>query len=270
MRAEAILRILAGLAIAFAILLLRASPAHALACTGTASAYPYFGIDLLVSGPGSYSLCDYSAVSNNIAGVEGPFASGSASASAALNTLGAKATANNTAPAGSSGNAYGEAIANWADLFPINGGFAILAIQVSLVGNLNAAGAGFSSVGAEFDGFGGRGFGAGDSVQLSSPGLATIHVPIMPGGDVLFLGGTLFANASANEFGDGTSNFLTTFEITGVQGLDADGNFVQDVTLVDEMGNTLPVATPEPPAGLLLACGLLGLAAWRRASASRG
>jgi hypothetical protein len=261
MKLENTIRVAAVLAVILTTMLWRASPAYATACTAVAPSYPYFGVDVFASGPRSFSQCSPAGLSLATSGTDGAFGSGSAMAFATLGSLGAKATATNTAPTGSSGNAFGEGIANFADVFPVfvaSTAPTSILFSFSLAGGITSSGSGFAGIDAEMSAFTGSGLGLGSAAQLQSPGTATLLVPLEVGENNILLIGLLTADADASpSFGSATSDFATTLFISKVQLLDSNGNVIQDLTLTDALGNTLQVGeVPEPATYALILAGL--------------
>jgi hypothetical protein len=108
-------------------------------------------------------------------------------------------------------------------------------------------------------------------VLVTSP--FTVSVGVLLGADnAISISGDLFVSGVAISPGSGasgfaTSDFTNTFSITSLQLFNDQGQFVENVTLTDALGNKLQVgapaaAAPEPASIVLLILGSLGLAGY--------
>jgi hypothetical protein len=263
------LRVVFVVAVVVSAVLLRALPAQALAChgqlTGPGSVYPYYGIDLTATGAATYSVCSDSPFSNTIGGTSPPFSSGSALGIVGLGFLGGKAEGSNTAPALNNFDVgSGAADANFADVFPLflpdNSLVTDLQLTFTLHGSNTATGAGVGGAVASLE----LSNGSFDAGQIIDSGMLTLDVHLFIRQNNVRLSGDLAVNASTEGPGSATADYANTLEVTAARLLDANGDFIQDITLTDALGNTLAVGAPEPSLLTLVACGLVGLVSRRR------
>jgi hypothetical protein len=218
-----------------------------------------------------------------IDGTEGMFLSGSAFGRAELGNLGAKATVASTAPPFLSIGGVSYAEVEFHDGFPLfipgPGGFDFLRFTGSLHGTTIVVGDGddsFVNLAFEADG------ATHDGALLTGPGTATLTIGVNVG-SASFVTLDAFLAVQANIGGPEESavieDYSQSFTINAVQLFDAQGNFIRDVTLVDDAGNVLPVSAAavsvsEPGTALLLAIatgvlGAIGLRSRRRIEAER-
>jgi hypothetical protein len=241
----------------------------------SARAGPEFDLHLLVPGPVRIDVENSPApLMQGIDGTNGLGGSGSAFGRAQLGNLGAKTTGMFTGPLSLGASSLAEVA--FHDEFPVfiagplgSGDF--LSFTVSLHGSSAATGGGSSQVSLDFSvsqfGF------ANGTVHLTGPGTATTEVPLEVGfTNFVDLDAFLDVGSGSSGPGSAVGDFSQSFKIDAVQLFDSHDAFIRDITLVDDKGNVLPIATaavPEPES-LLLAIGTgaplvaVGLRRWWR------
>jgi hypothetical protein len=245
-----------------------------LAFAPSAQAGPTFDLFGLVPGGDFFNINQSPfPVDQFLSGTDGFIGSGSVFAKAKLGELGTKATVVNTAlPIIPPDQRFASSIgrAHFADEFPLDIpgpiSFGTLAFTVSLDGTTTMTGAtSASEVHLDFNGIstsiGGQLGGPG--VTLTGPGTAIDKVGVFIGvPSSLFIFGDLDVDVSTDGAGGVIADFSQSFQINAVQLFDSHGNFIQDVTLVDDAGNLLPIGTvphptvPGPGSAMLLAIGV--------------
>jgi hypothetical protein len=226
----------------------------------SAQAAPLFDLHLMPPGPVQTDIVDSPApIIQGIDGTDGVFGSGSAFGRAQLGNLGAKVTVVSTAPTINNGAGSIAEVA-FHDSFPIfiagpTTTFDSLKITVSLDGSTSVSGSGSSTV--RLVASGDNDVGDFNGVTLDGPGMATIVISLAKGGDHVKLDADLQVRANVLGPASAIADFSQSSRISAVQLFDDQGNFIQNVTLVDDAGNVLPV--PEPSAGQMaaLACGMI-------------
>jgi hypothetical protein len=258
MQSRSALKLIAASAIGFAI-------GSALPPSAKAQSFPNFDLVLDVPGPPDPNVniqMSPAPVIQAINGTDGMFRSGSAFGRAQLGNLGAKAMIVNTRPFVSFAVAS-QAEVDFQDAFPLFIAGPVtasdfLSITVSLDGTTSVVGdpiQNTSSVRLEFQG---QTRGGSNFAALNSPGTATIQLPVEVGvGDGVEIDALLRVNAMSAVQGSVIADFSNSVKVNAVQLFDARGNFIRDVTLVDDAGNVLPISgVPEPGSAVLLVIGM--------------
>ncbi len=228
--------------------------------TCVATPFDIFGPPIRQQGGGSISSCSGSVNSYQGSGTD------SSNQFAAYRSLGSEAEAQFSRTADSA-NLHGSASSGYASFTNVlivnpkqHGALVnLMGFNWSVSGNVSMNGLAGATIAS---GFTATGPGGQESCTLGAAGDCAVVIPFEAGNSVTIIG-EISTEADAPGTKDSTASakadFIHTAELASVFFLDANGQFIDGITVTDDSGNVIPVVSevPEPLPVILIGGGLL-------------